>query len=101
MVGPEGEEEIKMQSTAEWLQGYYDKLQAFLFEYYEHEDSKRLALIEQVLAEAKVDFQKHKRHLVLHENPLYQRQRPFNPRVFAYNWSHCYPVRDDSTPDGY
>ena len=101
MLGPEGEEKIKIQSTAEWLQEYYDKLQGYLYEHFERMETEKLAFIEEILRQAKIDQQKHKRQLVIMENPLYQRQRPFNPKIFAYNWSHCYPVRDDATPDGY
>ncbi|KAI6647611.1 hypothetical protein LOD99_8685 [Oopsacas minuta] len=99
--GPEGEAEIERQTTIQLLQSYYDKLQQYLYEHYERREAMKLALVEGILEQAGKDLQKHKRILVLHENPLYQKQRPFVPSKFAYDWSHTYPVRQDQTPDGY
>ena len=83
----------------QWLQSRYDNLQAYLYERNELRHANRLSIVENVLAQATLDYQNHKRILALHENPLYQKQRPFNPKRFAYYWSHTYPVRQNQGPD--
>lgn len=85
----------------QWLQSRYDDLQAYLYERNERTHARRLAIVEDVLAEATKDLQNHKRILALRENPLYQKQRPFNPKTFAHYWSHTYPVRQNQTPDDF